>query len=117
MYYKSKSFRNAKYLSWIRKQNCLVTDMDFTQTDMVAHHVRTDCRGGMGLKPSDFNTIPLTAFQHFLLHQGVEKEYYSRHHLDVGAVMRELLERYLYQKGIAHADLPFDELELLVSVS
>lgn len=95
----------------------MVTGVDFTETDMVAHHVRIDCRGGMGLKPSDYNTIPLSAFQHWTLHQGVEKEYYERFDIDIEVVMKEFLERYLDKKGIAHDDLPFKELELLASTS
>lgn len=119
MYYKSKAFRNAKYLAWIRQQNCLVTGMDFTETDMVAHHVRAAGGGGMGLKPSDYQTIPLTALQHSFLHQGIEKRFYERFNIDVDMVMRQLLEKFLEKKGIA---LPFDamsfeELEILANAS
>ena len=117
MYYKSKAFRNAKYLSWIRQQPCVVTGMDFTQTDMVAHHVRASHGGGMGMKPSDYQTIPLSAFQHAKLHQGIEKEYYKIFELDVDLVMKELLERFLSKKGITYGDQPFAELEQIASVS
>jgi len=90
--------------------------MDFTETDMVAHHVRMGCTGGMGLKPSDYRTIPLTAYEHFKLHQGVEKEYYDKADLDVDMVMKELLEKYLRdEKGIViNDDHTFDQMELLV---
>lgn len=56
--------------------------MDFTQTDMVAHHVRTGNGGGMGMKVSDYYTIPMTALEHSRLHAGVEKEYYKSKHLN-----------------------------------
>jgi len=89
--------------------------MDFTETDMVAHHVRLNCRGGMGLKPSDYETIPLTAHQHWLLHQGVEREFYEIHGIDVEGVMKGLLERYLANKCLV-PDSTFEELELLANV-
>ena len=116
MYYSSKAFRNAKYLSWIRQQACVVTDMDFTQTDMVAHHVRSLHGGGMGLKPSDYCTIPLTAFQHAKLHSMIEKEYYKMFELDVEKIMRELLGRYLDSINVTYAIVcEFKDLMVIAS--
>ena len=89
--------------------------MDFTETDMVAHHIRSELGGGMGLKPSDFSTIPLTAFQHAKLHSMIEKEYYKIFELDVVEVMQELLQRYLNSKGIDYTDE--SDLEQLASAS
>lgn len=110
----SKAFRNANYLAWIRQQHCVVTGMDFTQTDMVAHHVRHGFNGGVGLKPSDYCVIPLTAFQHAKLHQGVESEYYKMFELDVLNLMRFHLQKYLIINEIQMSiRMDFDQLQEL----
>ena len=69
----------------------------------------------MGLKPSDYATIPLTAFQHAKLHSMIEKEYYKIFELDVKQVIQDLLERYLDSKGIEYTDE--SDLEQLASAS
>jgi hypothetical protein len=112
LYYNPKSFRNAKYLAWIRQQPCVVTGMDFTETDMVAHHVRLGyC--GMGIKPSDYRTIPLTAFQHAKLHRMVEKEYYKVFELNVEQLMTAHLSLYLNRSD--YEEIPFKELEQIAN--
>jgi Protein of unknown function (DUF968) len=117
MYY-NKRFRNANYLSWIRTQPCVVTDMDFTQTDMVAHHVRLGGDGGMGLKPSDYRCIPLTAFQHVKLHAMVESEYYKMFELSVEKLMISLMIKYIRtQRGIGIGDnLALRQLEEFIDL-
>jgi hypothetical protein len=72
--------------------------MDFCETDMVAHHVRMGGYGGMGMKPSDYRTLPLTAFQHVKLHSTVEKDYYEVHELDAETIMRDLMFKYIRTK-------------------
>ena len=89
--------------------------MDCTETDMVAHHVRALYGGGMGMKPSDYETIPLTAFQHAKLHSMIEKDYYKLFEIDVEQVIRGLLERYLDSKGIEYTDE--SDLEILANAS
>jgi hypothetical protein len=83
--------------------------MDYLETDMVAHHVRTMGGGGMGLKPSDLYTIPLTAYEHARLHAGVEGDYYRRHDLDIQPILVDLMRRFIRNK----MEIPIgDNLEL-----
>jgi hypothetical protein len=115
LYYNSKAFRNRNYLAWIRQQECIATGMDFTQTDMVAHHVRAGGNGGMGLKPSDYRTVPLTAFQHHKLHSMIETKYYEMFEVPIDDVIADLLQRYLRQKkNIKTLSNDFEELENLI---
>lgn len=86
--------KDKKYLDWIRKQPCVVTGMDFTQTDIVAHHIRMGGNAGVGQKPSDYRTIPLTALEHARLHQGVEREYYESRNLEVDTILMDLALRW-----------------------
>lgn len=91
-------FRNEKYLQWVRQRPCIVSQVDFTQMDacIVAHHVRylsIDC--GMGMKPSDYRVLPLTAKLHQLLHSGSEKEFWHKHGIDVEMEMIEQLKLYM----------------------
>ena len=117
MFY-NKRFRNANYLSWIRTQPCIVTDMDFTQTDMVAHHVRMGGDGGMGLKPSDYRCLPLTAYQHVKLHSMVEKGYYDMFELAVDKLMISLMLRYIRNERRVDVgdNLTFSQLEELIDL-
>jgi hypothetical protein len=106
-------FRNRQYLSWVRRQECIATGLDFTRTDMVAHHVRIGGAGGMGIKPSDYRVIPLTAFQHAKLHQMVEREYYELMEVDIEEVMCELLMRFLRKSGLPQDHLGYGVDELI----
>ncbi len=54
--YKHGNHRNLKYLAWLRKQNCVVSNISAD----VAHHIRLGTNGGQGLKPSDYFCVPLT---------------------------------------------------------
>ncbi len=104
---------NSSYLKWVRYRQCLVTGCDYTEVPMVAHHVRwgsSSC--GMGLKPSDYRVIPLTAIEHQRLHSGVEKDYYEMYQLEVEKVMLAQLEIYRlqYSLPIAHSEISTEEL-------
>jgi hypothetical protein len=76
---KSRTPRSEQYLSFIRSRPCAVTGQEY---DIVAHHVRCLGGGGVGIKPSDFYCVPLTAEQHSLLHSEGEKSYWKRHGID-----------------------------------
>jgi hypothetical protein len=69
-----RSRQDEKYLDYIRNKPCCITGKE---TNVVAHHVRLGQNGGIGLKPSDYRTIPLDAFEHRRLHDIGEKTYYG----------------------------------------
>ena len=71
----AKHYRDKAYLSFIRSRSCLVTGR--SGENIVAHHVRMGNRGGMGLKPSDYMTVPLDAIQHTILHNQGEKSFWK----------------------------------------
>ena len=62
---KQKPFRSKKYLAYIRSQLCFVTGRQAE----IAHHI-INCKfgGGMGTKPSDLFTLPMTVEAHQQLH-------------------------------------------------
>ena len=59
---KLKTFRDAKYLKWLRNQPCVVCQ----NPDTEAHHTTT---GGMGIKGADDRAIPLCHYHHHDLHK------------------------------------------------
>ena len=79
MYLKGKIFRDNDYLDWVRRRPCLVSG---STQQVVAHHVRIGLSGGMGLKPSDYRTLPLDARLHRLLHDTGEKTFWKEHNID-----------------------------------
>ena len=58
---KQKTPRDAKYLKWIRTQACTLC----SHPQVEAHHTTS---GGMGLKGSDYEAIPLCHNCHMQLH-------------------------------------------------
>lgn len=52
--------RNDQYLTWLRTQNCIVSNVKAE----CAHHIRIGTNGGTGIKPSDYFCIPLTNENH-----------------------------------------------------
>lgn len=77
---------HASCLQWESENEPIVYDMD-----VVAHHVRMGAGAGMGQKPSDFRTVPLTDAQHRDLHDHGERGFWARAGIDPEAVMSALL--------------------------
>lgn len=68
------SHRSSQFLEWIRSQKCFVSEVD---RDVVAHHLRILGGGGTGLKPSDYQCLPLAANIHAELHARGEKAFFE----------------------------------------
>jgi len=71
---KSKNERDAKYLSLIKGKPCIALRCSVSnrpgQDGLIAyHHVRELGGGGTGLKPSDYDCVPLCDYHHKLWHQ------------------------------------------------
>lgn len=79
MYLKGKLYRDKNFLSFVRSRPCLITGRT---DDTVAHHVRLGQGGGMGIKPSDYRTLPLHPLQHSRLHNIGEKTFWGQHGID-----------------------------------
>lgn len=69
-----KCHRNKDYLDFVRQQRSMISGRE----GCVAHHVRCYGHGGVGIKPSDYLTVPLTPTEHNLLHQTGEAEYFQK---------------------------------------
>lgn len=65
--------RDAKHLSFIRLLPCVKGGTG----EIHAAHIRTSTDGGMGMKPSDFWVLPLSASEHHKQHQCGERQYYG----------------------------------------
>lgn len=59
-----RPFRSKKYLAWVRKQPSAISGRPADD----AHHIIGHGLGGMGTKPSDLLTFPLTRDEHMELH-------------------------------------------------
>lgn len=107
---KHKTSRDSKYLEFVRSRPCVVTGEESNR--VVAHHVRCLGGGGIGLKPSDYVCIPLTAEQHSRLHHMGEKSFWQ----DVGINPEEVITMtilvYLARIRVSYKNL-IDLLECL----
>jgi len=96
---KIKTPRSPKYLAWIRTQPCCATDCppsDYCQ--IVAHHVRSGNGGGIGMKVSDYRTIPLRADIHNELHGYCSEKQWYADFLDVH--WDEMVLRYMLKYAL-----------------
>ena len=71
---KPKTLRNAEHLKFIRSQPCCVCNKP-PQSE--AAHVRAGNQGGMGLKPSDYRTVPLCHDCHAKQHSVGEGKFWD----------------------------------------
>lgn len=87
-----KTPRSRKYLAWIRTQACCVSGREI---GVEACHVRMGHRGGMGLKPSDYATVPLHADLHREQHQHGEKAFWAKYGKDPDVEIISMLCRFI----------------------
>jgi len=79
--------RNDKYLDFIRKQSCIICGK---KSD--AHHIET---GGMGIKASDYRTIPLCRTHHTEFHNIGRTAFEERYLLKLDKIVIEFLEKFI----------------------
>lgn len=101
-------FRSEHYLAFVRRHaTCLgwsAPDAPFPEAwggsedgqwwETIAHHVRQGAGAGVGIKPSDYRTVPLTDAEHRELHQMGERAFWQAHGVDPAAIILTLLCRY-----------------------
>ena len=92
---KYKAHRNQKYLSWLREQNCVVSN----KKAQCAHHIRLGTNGGTGIKPSDYFCLPLINEYHttgsLALHMIGEETFLKQFELDPISLFIKYLKDYL----------------------
>ena len=81
--------RDPKHLTFVRSCGCCVPGCR-SRTAVHAHHVRTSKNSGMGMKPSDRETVPLCAEHHQELHTKGNRTFEARHGIDLAAIARAL---------------------------
>jgi hypothetical protein len=74
-----------RHLAWIRSQPCCVPGCGLQPVE--AHHVRTAANSGTGLKPSDWDTVPLCHIHHFALHARGRASFEAKYRVSLEAVM------------------------------
>lgn len=95
--------RNSAYLAFVRDHvSCLWWDgapvhRDTTEEaeETIAAHVRFRGKGGMGLKPSDYRTVPLTDREHREQHQKGERSFWRGIGVNPDKIIIALLTRWV----------------------
>lgn len=85
-FWKSKTNRDPKYLKWLRSQACVVC----SNTNTEAHHTST---GGMGIKGSDYEAVPVCHTCHMMLHNQYAKNSYWDENI-LKSIIERLLTKY-----------------------
>jgi hypothetical protein len=96
---KRKQSRNPAYLAFVRTLPSIVSKRPAD----VAHHIRLGTGGGMGLKPSDYCTVPLTNDEHLKLHTQGEAAYWQERGIDPDVAILTTISAY---GAACHLDLP-----------
>lgn len=89
---KAKTPRSSTYREWIATQPCVACGAQ--DGTVVPAHVRIGNGGGMGLKPSDFRTLPLCFHHHTVQHSHGERTFWAKHGDPDAHILRHLC-RYL----------------------
>lgn len=76
------------HLAWIRRQPCCVPEC--ARLPAEAHHVRTAANSGTGMKPSDYDTVPLCHYHHLIYHHRGRQTFEQICHVDLDAELRFL---------------------------
>ncbi len=95
---KHSNHRNSKYLAWLRKRPCAVSN----NQAQCAHHIRLGTNGGSGLKPSDYFCIPLLNYYHTsgpeALHIIGEGSFFNKFKLNRNSLFITYLKTYLEEE-------------------
>jgi hypothetical protein len=106
---KHKNHRNATYLGWLRKQECVISGTKA----QCAHHIRLGTNGGSSLKPSDYFCIPLLNEYHttglFAIHIIGEDSFLSQFRLNKEELFIGYLKQYLIEEFNTYVQL--DEMK------
>lgn len=94
MNFKTKTLRSEKYLKFVRLLPCAICK---TMDGIEAHHIST---GGMAMKGSDLQTVPLCRLHHAEYHQFGKETFWQRHNADRWEVVAKTLELYVEEKEI-----------------
>ena len=89
-FFKKKTPEDLKYRAWIRTQECVV---DFCQRDSEVSHMEA---GGMGMKCSDYRTLPKCHEHHMEYHRGA-KTFLEKYNIDKWQKIAIYQEQYLVE--------------------
>lgn len=92
--------KHPKYLAYIRDQDCCVSQTPaHGWSPIVAHHVILNCKTrGLSQKVSDYQTLPMRADIHSLLHEVGPSVFWSARDLNPYQLVTETLIKYLEEE-------------------
>lgn len=103
------TFRDDRYLEFVRSHPCIVSEGEH---GVVAHHLRGPGHGGgMGLKPSDYRTVPINQFLHEELHRTGERSFWQRHGICPELYVCDMLRAWLEIRFAIHVS-PIESAEI-----
>lgn len=89
---KPRRIQDRDYLQFVRAHPCLIKQCWRKPS---AHHVRFPGQGGLGTKPSDFQTVPLCEKHHRQEHDLGRERFEAEHGLTLFVVIIGLLTEYI----------------------
>ncbi|MEE8382237.1 MAG: hypothetical protein V3R78_10245 [Thermodesulfobacteriota bacterium] len=92
MNFKTRTPRSKSYLAYIRRKPCLIINC---KGEAIPHH---SSAGGVGIKCSDYHTIPLCHIHHDEIHRG-QTTFLDKYAIDLWRVIAGLLESYIMEKS------------------
>lgn len=84
---RSERWRSQAHCSFVRSFHCSVPGCQGMPIEVA--HVRSGSDGGMGKRPSDWNTISLCRDHHSEQHRIGEKSFERKHGIDMAALAEE----------------------------
>ena len=101
--------RSKRYLEHVREYSCIFC---CSPHNIVAHHIRTQTDGGMGLKPSDCYVVPLCPECHSKVHSGEE----TIGHIEAIFEMNSMLMDYIVEYANNISAVDYEDIKSLARV-
>jgi hypothetical protein len=78
--------RSDQHLRFVRGHVCVAFESGECQGKIHAHHIRSAATAGTGIKPSDFDAVPLCEVHHRSIHDHGSKTFAERYKVDLTAI-------------------------------
>ena len=89
---KKKTFRSSKYLAFVRTLPCSIIDSGGCEGQVVPHHVHA---GGVGMKCSDAETIPLCHGHHHEHDITGKITFYKKYNTTIDECLVKTMQAYI----------------------
>src|SRR5208282_2993786 len=103
MILKPITFRDDKYLAWVRERDCVICGTPYCDPNHI--NKAGTKSGGMGLKTSDYRTVPFCRKHHTEYHTMGRTTFENNYNIDLREELINTMEFYIYELRHGHIEM------------